>query len=66
MTIDRVKRLQNSIGWLDNYETPVDEIHHIGPNINTINVKESKLLRELGKINTRKKIIINELMSIEC
>lgn len=35
LTIERVKILQESVGFLDDYETPSDEIHHIGPNINT-------------------------------
>lgn len=63
--ISRLQNLQDSIGYLDNYTTPTDEIHHIGPNINTENVTETNLLRELGRINLRRMEIINILMSME-
>jgi hypothetical protein len=63
--IDRLQRLQKSIKYLDTYLIPENKIHHIGPNINTINVKETKLLNELGKINKRRENIISELMSIK-
>lgn len=64
ITIERVQALQKSIGYLDDYEPPAIEVHHIGPNINTENVMETNLLRELGAINLRRKAIISELMSI--
>lgn len=63
--IERLRRLQTSIGFLDSYKTPVDEVHHIGANINTENVKKTKLLRELGRINLRREVIIKSLMGTE-
>ena len=63
LTLERVKQLQESIGFLNDYKTPSDEIHHVGPNINTMNVEETKLLRELGEINIRREQIIKHLMN---
>jgi len=59
--IERVRALQESIGWLNTYESDNISECHIGPNINTIDVRETKLLRELGLINKRRKQIIFEL-----
>lgn len=61
ITIERVKSLHESINWLDDYETIDGEIHHIGANINTMDVNYTKLLNELGNINIRKKEIIKLL-----
>jgi hypothetical protein len=63
LSLEKIKNLQNVIGFLDNYKTPSNEMHHIGPNINTENVEETKLLRELGKINVRREQIIKKLMN---
>ena len=63
LPIEKVQKLQESVGWLDNYEPTIDEIHHIGPNINTENTIQTNLLTELGRLNSRKKFIINELMN---
>jgi len=61
--IDRIKRLQELINFLDSYKTSDTERHHIGPNINTENVRETKLLNELGRLNVRRDQIIEELMN---
>lgn len=63
LTLERLKILQEGFAYLDNYKTPSDEIHHIGSNINTENVEETKLLRELGEINIRREQIIKHLMN---
>lgn len=63
--LERLQRLQNSINYLDSYQSIEGVEHHIGPNINTENVKETNLLRELGKINVRRNNIIDELMSMK-
>lgn len=63
LTLERVKKLQESIGYLYNYKTPSDEIHHIGCNINCEDMEETRLLRELGKINIRREQIIAHLMN---
>lgn len=62
ITIEKIKILEEGFGWLSNYKTPKEEIHHIGPNINTEYIYETKLLKELGEINVRKEQIINELL----
>jgi len=66
ITIERIKILQEGFGFLDQYITPPDgEIHHIGPNINTEDVNNTNLLRELGDINKRREEIIKKLTSDE-
>ena len=62
LTIERLKILDEGFNYLEHYTTPTDEIHHVGPNINTEDVQKTKLLRELGKINLRRTQIINELL----
>ncbi len=63
LPIEKVKQLQDSIGFLNDYKETPDEIDHIGPNINTEDVKQTELLRELGKINARRDEIIKALIS---
>lgn len=62
LTLDKIQQLENSIGFLSNYKTPDNEEHHIGFNINCVDVKETNLLIELGRINKRREQIISELM----
>jgi hypothetical protein len=63
--IERLRKLEKSIGFLSKYVTPDNQIHHIGPNINTVNVTETKLLHELGEINKRRNSIIEQLTKIK-
>lgn len=63
LTKEKVQKLHKSTDFLNTYVTPDDFIDHIGPNINTENVYDTKLLRELGRINKRRLEIINQLMS---
>jgi hypothetical protein len=62
LTIEKIKTLEEGFNWLSEYKTPKEDVHHIGPNVNTEDVYETKLLRELGKINVRKEQIITELL----
>lgn len=64
ITLERVKILQDSIGFLNDYKKPEIQTHHIGPNINTEDVRATRLLRELGEINSRREQIIKQLMSL--
>ena len=64
LTLERVKQLQDSIGFLYDYKKPALQTHHIGPNINTEDVGPTRLLRELGEINARREQIIKQLMSL--
>ena len=65
ITLERLQSLQESINYLDNYKIDYNVDVHIGPNINTINVKETNLLSELGQINIRREEIINKLCQIK-
>lgn len=47
------------------YKTPDDEVHHIGPNIETEDVELTKLFKELGEINIRRDEIIRIIMGEE-
>jgi hypothetical protein len=49
---------------LERYTNKENEIVHVGPNVNTVDVKETNLLYELGQINKRRQEII-ELLSKE-
>ena len=63
LQIERIKELHKTFGFLYKYITPSgDDIHHIGPNINTEDANKTELLRELGKINVRREQIINDLL----
>lgn len=61
--IERLRRLEASIGFLRNYTTPIDEDHHIGPDIKTEDVELTKLFKELGNLNIRRNEIIEKLMN---
>lgn len=62
ITHDRIKRLEDSISFISNYEMPEDEYHFIGVNINTENVKLTKALQEISRINKRKKELLSILL----
>ena len=64
LTKEKVIILQEIGGFLNNY-TSKNEIHHIGPDINTEDVKDTSLLKELGQINLRRNQIIEELCQKE-
>lgn len=59
---EKMIRLQESIGFLDNYQSVPGETHHIGPDIDTIEPKLTELLRELGEVNYRRRELINKLL----
>ena len=63
--LKRLQALQNSINYLNSYKIDYNVDIHIGPNINTIDVEETNLLSELGRINTRREQIINKLCQIK-
>ena len=65
LTKEQIITLQESVGFLDNYITPDNEVHHVGPNVNTEDMKETLLLRELGEINLRRIQIIKQLCQKE-
>jgi len=61
ITLKTMKSWQESIAFLDNYEPIEGQIDHVGPDINSIIVGPTKLLEELGRINKRRKEIIEKL-----
>lgn len=63
--IERLRRLEKSIGFLSVYKTPDDEVHHIGPNNETEDIELTKLFKELGEINIRRDEIIRIIMGEE-
>ena len=63
--IERLRRLENSIGFLSSYKTVDGEVHHIGPNNETEDVELTKLFKELGEINIRRSQIIRTIMGEE-
>lgn len=65
ITLERLQSLQESINYLDNYKIDYNIDVHVGPNINTIDVEETNLLSELGRINVRREKIINKLCQIK-
>ena len=65
ITLDRLRKLQESMGWLDIYTNDIDSINHVGNDIDTVSVRETNLLYELGNINLRRKQIISELCQKE-
>ena len=65
ITLERLQKLQESTGWLDVYTNDTNSVDHVGNNINTVSVRETNLLYELGNINLRRKQIISELCQKE-
>lgn len=61
LTLSKVAELHQTISFLDSYTPVVGETHHIGNDINTVDVENTKLLNELGEINVRRKQIIEIL-----
>jgi len=62
VSIYKLQRLQESIGFLDTWENKEGEELCILEGIEFLN-EEKELLEELGDINSRRKEIINIIMS---
>jgi hypothetical protein len=62
ITPERIKGLQESIMWLDDYKTPEDEHHFVGLNKNTELSIPTQYLNELGRINKRREELIKLLL----
>ena len=56
----RAKLLEENISFLSNYETPEDEIHIVGNSLEKKDEELTNALLELGKINIRRKELINK------
>lgn len=61
LTIEKLRVIHESINYLDTYEGDPESDHHIGPNINSEEMKYTEALRELGRINKRRKVLIEIL-----
>ena len=64
--INKLRRLQNSLGFLDNFDTsiePFEKVVILDENQETLQ-EETALLNELSQINHRRKEIINRLMDL--
>jgi hypothetical protein len=59
---EKMIKLQEIGGFLDNYYPVPGIIFHIGPDIDTIDTKLTGLLRELGEVNAKRKELINKLL----
>ena len=62
ISIPRLRILQENIGFIDNYLPNDDEVHHVGDDLETIDVENTNLLYELGQLNRRRNEIIDKLM----
>lgn len=64
ITLPKIRALQESISWLDNYQPKENEEHYIGESLDSIDTDSTDLLRELGEINQRRveivKILVNK------
>lgn len=58
---EKLKVWQDRTSFLERYVNNDNVRITIGPNINTVEVKETNLLFELGQINRRREEIIKEL-----
>lgn len=63
ISLEKAKQLEELTGFLSSYVPEEGEIHHIGPSIDEIDEENTKLLRELGKLNERRAEIIASLMN---
>lgn len=64
--INKLRRLQNSLGFLDNFDTSSESFEKViilDENQETLQ-EETALLNELSQINHRRKEIINRLMDL--
>lgn len=61
LTKSKIQKLQEIIGWLDNYKLPSDEINYVKNDLNEGEDFElSKALEELGTLNIRREELINK------
>jgi hypothetical protein len=61
--LKEIHYLQDSIGWLDEYQPRKNENHRITNNKFEKDEENTKLLLELGKINKKRNELIDELYS---
>ncbi len=64
LSLQKVQNLQTSISFLETYDGPgPDEIHHIGPSLESKDEALTDAFRELGEINKRRTELINLIMN---
>jgi hypothetical protein len=61
--LEKLHILQDSFGWLNDYQPRKNENHRITNNKFEKDEENTKLLLELGKINIKRNKLINELYS---
>lgn len=61
ITVDRLKSLQESIGFLDTYKKSSNETHWIKNEDESEDVERTILLSELGDLNSRRDELIKLL-----
>jgi|688.fasta_scaffold196797_6 hypothetical protein len=59
--LEKIHILQDAIGWLDNYKHSKEESHKVARNKFEKDGVNTDLLLELGKINSRREKIIEQL-----
>lgn len=60
---ERLKQLEESISFLQNYVGSENETHTVGESLTEPNEEKTRLLRELGETNARRLEIIKQLLS---
>lgn len=62
LPIKKVIVLHEIMSFLDTYMPIEGEVHHIGSDLDSVDVENTKLLNELGELNKRRKEVIELLM----
>ena len=62
LTLERARKLEETVGLLTHYK-PVDgEIHFIGLSLEEVDEKHTQLFRRLGELHLEQEKIMKELM----
>lgn len=62
LTLERVRKLEETIGFLTHYRPTEGEVHVIGTSLEEVDEKHTRLLKRLGELNVEREKILKELM----
>ena len=66
LSIDKIKKLEELIAWLSDYSydgSDGEEEHFVGESLDQIDIDKTILLRQLGELNAKRKVLIEKILN---
>jgi uncharacterized membrane protein YjdF len=63
LNIDKIRKLEELIAWLYSYESDGEEEHFVGESPDQIDIDKTILLKQLGELNAKRKVLIQKILN---